>query len=1131
MKKNTDKKIQRLINKFSDNITESLTQNKGLSEIWDVMDTDQNGKISRQEEFSYLVNQLNIPINLTGENINELIKHYNRANHHIRKFDTDADKKLNSTEFENYLQTKDLVGNEAESILAANDLNNDGSLDRLELAKIYTDMDTNQDGKISNAEKFDYYIGEEGSYKHFSRAKSYIKHYDLDGDKLLDSGELNSLLEKKPYLSEITDTLISNFDENDDGKLERIELSKLYIDIDTNNDGKITKTENIDFYINNLKVVIQGSSDDDSIDGGDKNACIYGGEGNDTLKSGTGNNELWGQGGNDFLYNSAEGNNTLYGGIGDDIYYVTAEQTIIVENLNEGNDTVESTVDYTLSANLETLILTGTTGTENLSGTGNELDNALTGNNGTNIISGQAGNDTIDGGLGIDTMAGGSGDDVYYVNEYFDEIIENADEGIDTVYSSTNYKMVSENLENLILTGSSDINVTANELDNELTGNAGNNLFYGNGGNDKIDGGAGVDSLHGGYGNDVYYVDNSNDIVKEYYDQGIDKVYASADFTLTGNLENLELTGSAIIATGNDIYNNITGNDEDNIIDGKAGNDTMTGGLGNDIYYVDQYLDEIIENQGEGIDTVYSSTNYKMVSENLENLVLTGALDLNVTANNTDNNLTGNSGANLFYALDGNDTIDGSGGTDTMYGGYGDDVYYVDQYVDEIIEFSNQGIDTVFASSNYKMVSENLENLTLTGSSNLNVTANNADNQLTGNSGNNLFYALNGNDTIDGGLGIDTVYGGYGDDVYYIDNSNDEVIEFSSQGTDKVFASADYNLTNNIEELELTGSAIQGTGNNLRNTITGNDLNNVIDGGLGIDTMIGGRGDDVYYVNEYFDEIVENAGEGLDTAYSSSSYKMVQENLENLVLTGNSNINVTANNSDNLLTGNSGNNVFYALNGNDTIEGGIGADSMYGGYGNDIFYVDNLNDVVKEFGNQGIDKVYSSVDFTIDYAVEDLELIGGALIGIGNYVDNKLKGNNLNNTLEGREGNDTYIFETGNGLDTIIDNAGSNDIISFEPNVSKADIAIFQDSNNDLTIDYGTTAGTDQIKILDQDGIASTTEIERVEIGSEYLSESDIGLVIQNMMTYINDNSLVITNVEDVRNNTELMNIIHQGWN
>ena len=133
----------------------------------------------------------------------------------------------------------------------------------------------------------------------------------------------------------------------------------------------------------------------------------------------------------------------------------------------------------------------------------------------------------------------------------------------------------------------------------------------------------------------------------------------------------------------------------------------------------------------------------------------------------------------------------------------------------------------------------NVENLTLTGTGNINGTGNGDANVITGNSGNNI---------IDGGAGADTMIGGDGNDTYVVDDAGDVVTEAAGalSGTDTVQSSlADYTLTANVENLTLTGTAnINGTGNVLANTITGNSGDNILTGAGGADTLIGGGGID-----------------------------------------------------------------------------------------------------------------------------------------------------------------------------------------------------------------------------------------------------------------------------------------------
>ena len=105
-----------------------------------------------------------------------------------------------------------------------------------------------------------------------------------------------------------------------------------------------------------------------------------------------------------------------------------------------------------------------------------------------------------------------------------------------------------------------------------------------------------------------------------------------------------------------------------------------------------------------------------------------------------------------------------------------------------------------------------------------------------------------GNDILDGGAGNDHMTGGAGNDLYVVDAAGDVVVEAAGGGTDKVRSYIDLTLSAEVENLELLGSAANGTGNALANTLVGNSLNNVLDGAAGNDYMRGGAGDDIYIV-------------------------------------------------------------------------------------------------------------------------------------------------------------------------------------------------------------------------------------------------------------------------------------------
>ncbi|MCD5979606.1 calcium-binding protein [Pseudomonas sp. CDFA 611] len=232
------------------------------------------------------------------------------------------------------------------------------------------------------------------------------------------------------------------------------------------------------------------------------------------------------------------------------------------------------------------------------------------------------------------------------------------------------------------------------------------------------------------------------------------------------------------------------------MLDGKAGADTLIGGLGNDTYIVDNIGDVVVETSAllTEIDTVQASISYAL-GNNLENLTLTGSDSLDGTGNALNNRIIGNSGSNR---------LDGGLGIDTLTGGLGNDTYVVDNLKDVIVETSTliTEVDTVESSVNWTL-GTNLENLTLTGSDNLNGTGNALINTMIGNSGNNILNGGAGNDILDGGdgndhliggLGTDTLTGGSGADTFVFNllselglgDKRDAITDFNSAQGDKI---------------------------------------------------------------------------------------------------------------------------------------------------------------------------------------------------------------------------------------------------------------------------------------------------------------------------------------------------------
>jgi Ca2+-binding RTX toxin-like protein len=308
-------------------------------------------------------------------------------------------------------------------------------------------------------------------------------------------------------------------------------------------------------------------------------------------------------------------------------------------------------------------------------------------------------------------------------------------------------------------------------FDDRLTLGAGNDKVTAGAGNDWIYGGQGADAMTGGAGNDYYYVDNAGDTVIERAGEGTDTVRSTLSYTLSDNVENLVLAGSAVRGTGNALANALAGTAGNNVLDGLAGADRMAGLGGNDTYYVDNTGDVVVEKPGEGIDTVYASISFTLAS-NVENLTLTGTAAIDAQGNELDNILTGNSGANRLI---------GGGGADTLIGGLGNDTYFAVDSSDTIVEGPGGGVDTVIVLSNYTLnTGAEVEEITSVYVGNrvaINLTGNEFGQAIHGSAGMNVLDGKGGNDVLTGGAGWDFFVFSTAFDAGNVDR----ITDFSSQ--------------------------------------------------------------------------------------------------------------------------------------------------------------------------------------------------------------------------------------------------------------------------------------------------------------------------------------------------------------
>jgi Ca2+-binding RTX toxin-like protein len=669
-----------------------------------------------------------------------------------------------------------------------------------------------------------------------------------------------------------------------------------------------------------------GEDGDDSLVGGTHHDGVYGGAGNDTIAmgdnlpafdtqvgelgdGGAGNDSLSGAGGWQVLRGDS-GADTLSGGAGNDALDGGADADVALYTGNraeydittiaggvqvvhargsmaDGTDSVLNVESFRFADGSFTQAalfgpprvigddnpntIAGSAAAEVIEGRGGA--DSLSGLGGADTLLGEAGNDTLQGGLDADSMAGGPDNDLYFVDDPGDVVLELANQGTaDTVRATRSYTLAS-NVERLILNGGAAIDGTGNQAANILTGNGAANALAGLGANDTLRGQEGADTLTGGAGNDSLDGGDGNDIAiftgnRADYDvvtlagaefrlthargsqaDGVDLVIGVESFRFADGTiarDNLirpagtpgadTLLGGAVADTlaglgGDDLLRGMDGED---LLQGQAGADTLDGGAGDDT------LDG-----GAGFDLAdYAGAGSGVVVD----LDLGEAMD----------------GGGGFDALSGIEAVRGSSFEDWLRGGMGDETFLLSAGADTID--GGEGFDTLSLASSAAPVFVDLEaGIALGGMEIAGIEAligsgfadillgDGQANRLQGGAGNDVLSGGAGNDTLEGGAGNDTMSGGAGSDTYLVEQAGDVVIERSGGGTDTVLTMlASLTLVTQVEALVFVGTgAFAGTGNAASNRLTG---------GLGADTLSGMGGNDVLRGGGGNDRLVGGAG-------------------------------------------------------------------------------------------------------------------------------------------------------------------------------------------------------------------------------------------------------------------------------
>ena len=770
---------------------------------------------------------------------------------------------------------------------------------------------------------------------------------------------------------------------------------------------------------------------------------IIGGSANDSLK---------GDGGVNYLDGGA-GDDSLVGRGGDDIYVVDSVNDRVIEATNEGTDLIKAWISYGLAANVENLTLLGSAA---IDGTGNSLDNILTGNGAAN---------RLDGGAGNDRLIGGGGDDVYILDGTGDVVVENANEGTDTVVVGFSYSL-GTNLENLTLTGTGAIDGTGTGLDNALTGNSGNNQLFGGAGNDILMGGAGNDRLDGGDGFDLAsYADLTT---------GLEADLGNASGTIVSSLgtDTLVSIEGIIGGSGNDV---IKGSGADNELSGGLGDDTLMGMAGNDILRGGAGLDRIDGGDGNdkayggdgndtvsggaGDDTLYGEAGNDNLSGDAGNDVIDGGVG--------DDLLSGGDGVDALTGGAGNDRLLGGAGNDTLQGGDGNDTISGDDGNDVLS--GGAGADTMNGGSgNNELNGGDGNDILQAGDDGDRIFGDAGDDTINGGAGYDQLYGGGGNDTINGGADTDFIFGGAGDDIL---NGGDGV-DFASYAysiesvTVDLRVKAAQDTGEGFDAIRNIEGIFGGYGNDL---LIGNDIENQIYGGIGNDKIYGYDGID-YLSGDQGDDIL-NGGAGNDTLDGAdgldiASYAEVTTDLTiDLSLktpqdTGSAGSDtlisiegIIGGSGNDTLKGDAGANVLDGGTGNDTLLGGAGDDILIGGVGsNRLDGGDGLDMASYASLTRALEVDLSNFSGTITTALgkDTLISIEGLIGGSGNDIlkagvtatyldggagDDFLGGSAYADTLIGGTGDDRIAagggddrLEGGTGDDTLLGQAGDDAI-------------------------------------------------------------------------------------------------------